>query len=284
VSWILDAGFVGIEHPESRGGFRLFPQVLGYGVLAGTATIAGTLLILNRYNWAKHNSIHLMSFAAGVMLALAFMHLIPEAIHLAQGNEVHIEGAEYDGEDSLTFIMILLGLASFHLLENIINIHPRHDVEAERPHKHGRLSVLSITGLTFHSAIDGIVIAVGFKAGEQIGLMTTIAVILHEMPEGIVTTGILLHDAMEKRKVFWFSLLVAVATPIGAIVSYFVIGGVSGNVLRILLAFAAGSFIYIAAADLIPETHKEEKRINTLVLLAGMVVLYILGRILGHGH
>jgi zinc and cadmium transporter len=272
----------------------LFPQVLGYGTLAGAATIAGTLLILNRYNWAKHNSIHLMSFAAGVMLALAFMHLIPEAIHLAQENEAHIEEAEHeeeapqeaehDGEDSLTFIMILLGLASFHLLENIINIHPRHDVEAERPHKHGRLSVLSITGLTFHSAIDGIVIAVGFKAGEQIGLMTTIAVILHEMPEGIVTTGILLHDAMEKRKVFWFSLLVAVATPVGAIVSYFVIGGVSGNILRILLAFAAGSFIYIAAADLIPETHKEEKRINTLVLLAGMVVLYILGRILGHGH
>jgi zinc and cadmium transporter len=257
---------------------------LGYGTLAGAATIAGTLLILNRYNWAKHNSIHLMSFAAGVMLALAFMHLIPEAIHLAQENEAHVEGAEHDGEDSLTSIMILLGLASFHLLENIINIHPRHDVEAEMPHKHSRLSVLSITGLTFHSAIDGIVIAVGFKAGEQIGLMTTIAVILHEMPEGIVTTGILLHDAMEKSKIFWFSLLVAVATPVGAIVSYFIIGEVSENVLRILLAFAAGSFIYIAAADLIPETHKEEKRFNTLVLLAGMIVLYILGRILGHAH
>jgi zinc and cadmium transporter len=266
----------------------LFPQVLGYGILAGAATIAGTLLILNRYNWAKHNSIHLMSFAAGVMLALAFMHLIPEAIHLAQENEAHIEEAEHEeehaGEDRLTFIMVLLGLASFHLLENIISIHPRHDVEAEGPHKHGRLSVLSITGLTFHSAIDGVVIAVGFRVGAQIGLMTTVAVILHEMPEGIVTTGILLHDAMEKSKIFWFSLLVAVATPIGAIVSYFVIGEVSGNILRILLAFAAGSFIYIAAADLIPETHKEEKRINTLVLLAGMVVLYILGRILGHAH
>ncbi len=272
----------------------MFPQVLGYGTLAGAATIAGTLLILNRYNWAKHNSIHLMSFAAGVMLALAFIHLIPEAIHLADENEAHMEGteheeeapqeAEHGGEDSLTFIMILLGLAGFYLLESIINIHPRHDVEAERPHKHSRLSVLSITGLTFHSTIDGVVIAVGFKAGAQIGLMTTVAVILHEMPEGIVTTGILLHDAMEKSRIFWFSLLVAVATPIGAVVSYFVIGEASGNVLRILLAFAAGSFIYIAAADLIPETHREEKWVNTLVLLAGMIVLYILGRVLGHAH
>ena len=117
----------------------MFPQVLGYGTLAGAATIAGTLLILNRYDWAKHNSIHLMSFAAGVMLALAFMHLIPEAIHLAEGNEVHVEEAEHEeeapqeaehgGEDRLTFIIILLGLASFHLLENIVSIHPRHDVE-----------------------------------------------------------------------------------------------------------------------------------------------------------
>jgi zinc and cadmium transporter len=163
-------------------------------------------------------------------------------------------------------------------------IHPRHDVEAEEPHKHGSLSVLAITGLTVHSTIDGVIIAVGFKAGSQLGIMTTLAVILHEAPEGIVTTSILLHDAMEKVKVFWFSFLVAVATPVGAIVSYFILGEVSETVLRILLAFAAGSFIYIAASDLIPETHREEKRLNTVILVASMAVLYIVGRLLSHGH
>ena len=273
----------------------MFLNVLAYSVLAGIATIAGTLLILYRYQWARHNSIHLMSFAAGIMLALAFLHLIPEAVHMGHESEEHLEEAEHESdthaeeaehndEGKLTFIFILLGIAIFHALENIVRIHPRHDVDAEDPHRHGSLSVLSITGLTFHSAIDGIIIAVGFKAGFQIGMMTTIAVILHEMPEGIVTTSILLHDAMEKSRVFWFSLLVAIATPVGAIVSYFVLGEASVDLLRILLALAAGSFIYIAAADLIPETHSEEKRLNTVVLIIGMAVLYFVGRLLGHGH
>ena len=273
----------------------MFLNVLGSSVLAGVATLAGTLLILHKYKWARHNSIHLMSFAAGIMLAVAFLHLVPEAIHITHEDEGHLEEVEHEGEayagqaehndeGKFVFIIVLLGFAIFHAIESTIMIHPRHDVEAEEPHKHGSLSVLSITGLTFHSAIDGVIIAVGFKAGSQVGIMMTLAVILHEMPEGIVTTSILLHDAMERAKVFWFSLLVAAATPIGAVVSYFALGEASENLLKILLALAAGSFIYIAAADLIPETHKEEKRLNTVVLIVGMAVLYFMGRLLGHGH
>lgn len=279
----------------------MFLNIFVYSILAGVATISGTLLILYKYNWAKHNSMHLMSFAAGVMLAIAFLHLIPEAIHITQEThkgESHIEKAvesesagespaeenEHNGAEVITFITILLGFAVFHALESIISMHPRHDVEAEKSHKHDSLSAISITGLTFHSTIDGIIIAVGFKAGAQIGLMTTIAVILHEMPEGVITTSILLHDTMKRINIIWFSLLVALATPFGAIASYFILGGVSENVLRILLALAAGSFIYIAAADLIPETHRGEKRLNTVVLIAGMAILYFIGRLLGHGH
>jgi zinc transporter ZupT len=104
------------------------------------------------------------------------------------------------------------------------------------------------------------------------------------MPEGIVTTSILLHAEMERIKVFWFSFVVAVATPVGAVVSYFIFGEVSGGILRTLLALAAGSFIYIAAVDLIPETHEEEKWLNTVTLIVGMAALYVLGLLLGHGH
>lgn len=267
--------------------------VLGYGVLAGVATIIGTMVILYRYDWAKHNSIHLMSFAAGIMLAVAFLHLIPEAVHLGHEsevrleeveheNEVHAEEAEHTGDSEFVFLMVLLSFVIFHAIESIISIHPRHDVEATGPHKHSRLSILSITGLACHSLIDGVIIAVGFKAGSRIGMMMTIAVILHEMPEGIVTTSILLHDSMARARIFWFSLLVAAATPVGAIVSYLVLGEASENFLRILLALAAGSFIYIAAVDLIPETHREEKRFNTVVLIGGIAILYFIGRLMGH--
>ncbi len=276
----------------------MFLNVLGYSVLAGIATTVGALLVLYKYEWAKHNSIHLMSFAAGIMLALAFLHLIPEAIHATyEGEEYLVEagheetehGAEAHATESeqkaqLTFIIVLLGFVAFYAVESMIMIHPRHDVEAEGPHRHSRLSILSIVGLTSHSLIDGVVIAVGFKAGAQIGAMTTVAVILHEMPEGMVTTSILLHDAMERVRVFWFSMLVAIATPVGAVASYLILGEASENILRTLLALAAGSFIYIAAADLIPETHQEEKWANTIVLIAGMAVLYFMGRLLGHGH
>ena len=104
------------------------------------------------------------------------------------------------------------------------------------------------------------------------------------MPEGIVTTSILLHDEMKRVKVFWFSFLVAVATPVGAVVSHFILGEASAGILRTLLALAAGSFIYIAAVDLIPETHEEEKWFNTIILIVGMAALYVIGNFLGHGH
>ena len=271
----------------------MFLNVLGSSILAGVATLAGTGLILYKYKWARHNSIHLMSFAAGVMLSLAFLHLIPEAIHIACEEVEHIEETEQAGkiheneaehDSKVVLIIVLLGFAAFHALESIVLVHPRHDVEIEAPHKHGSLSILAITGLTAHSIIDGVIIAVGFKASSQIGIMTTMAVVLHEAPEGMVTTSILLHDTMERAKIFWFSLLVAAVTPAGAVVSYFALSEASENVLWILLAFAAGSFIYIAAADLIPETHREEKRLNTVVLIASMAVLYIMGLLLGHGH
>jgi len=273
----------------------VFLSVLGYGALAGVATIVGTMLILYKYDWAKHNSIHLMSFAAGIMLAIAFLHLIPEAAEMGHESEVHLEEAQHEGEahadetehnggGNFIFLMVLLSFVTFHAIESIMSLHPRHDVEDEEPHKHSNLSVLSIAGLAFHSLIDGIIIAVGFKAGSRIGIMMTIAVILHEMPEGVVTTSVLLHDTMTRVRIFWFSLLVAVATPVGAVVSYFILGDASENVLRILLALAAGSFIYVAAVDLIPETHREEKRFNTVILIVGMAVLYFIGRLMTHGH
>ncbi len=264
----------------------MFINTLFYSLIAGISTIIGTLLIFYKYQWAKHNSIHLMSFAAGVMLALAFLHLIPEAIEISnhdlshQGNEPVINASE----NSIVFLIIITAFVIFSVLESLIRIHPRHDIDDESSHKHGVLSILSITGLTLHSLIDGIIIAVGFKAGFQLGIMTTIAVVLHEVPEGIITTSILLHDMMKKDKVFFFSLLVAIATPLGAILSYFLIGEASSNVLKILIALAAGSLIYISASDLIPETHKSEKRLNTVFLIAGIIIFYIIGNLVNHRH
>lgn len=275
----------------------MFINTLFYSLIAGISTIIGTLLIFYKYKWAKHNSIHLMSFAAGIMLSLAFLHLIPEALEISNHNHLetdhqletgHSEPSVNDNhsisENKMIFLMIVIAFVIFSIIESLIRIHPRHDCGDETPHKHSVLSVLSITGLTLHSLIDGVIIAVGFKAGFRLGIMTTIAVVLHEVPEGIITTSILLHDTMKKNMVFFFSLLVAIATPIGAISSYFLIGEAESNILKILIALAAGSLIYISASDLIPETHKSEKRLNTIFLIAGIIIFYVIGNFVNHGH
>jgi zinc transporter ZupT len=128
-----------------------------------------------------------------------------------------------------------------------------------------------------------VAIVAGFEANYKIGILTTLAVLLHELPEGVMTTGILLHSGMKRSKVLAYSILVAVATPVGAIVSQFVLSGISisEGIIGILLALAGGSFIYVAAVDLIPETQKELKLPNVALLIAGVLFITVISRLFG---
>lgn len=230
-------------------------DVILYSSIAGAATLVGTWLVFAKEKWTKNNSIFLVSFAAGIMLTISFLHLIPESIEL--------------NPDAALFIFI--GFIVFYILQQIIMFHPCHD---ETCHVH-RVGILAAIGLIIHSLLDGIAIAAGFEAGWKFGLLTTLAVLLHEMPEGITITGILFHTNMKKKQIIIYSTLVALATPIGAIFSYFLIKNISINLLGMLLALTAGSFIYLAASDLLPETHKKHHRANALYFFIG--VLLILG-------
>jgi zinc transporter ZupT len=126
-----------------------------------------------------------------------------------------------------------------------------------------------------------VAIVVGFEVSPGIGLVTTLAVLLHEFPEGITATGILIYTKTERRKLIFYSILVAIATPIGALISYGVLKNISEAILGALLSLAAGSFIYISTADLIPETHKVRNIKNAFVLLSGVLILVIIGSFFG---
>ncbi len=232
-------------------------NIIFYSGIAGLATIVGTLLVFCREKWARKHSLSLISFAAGVMLASAFIYIIPESLKL------------YDN----ALFFVLIGILIFYLLQHIIMLHPCHDEEC-RIH---RLGMFSFAGLVFHSFLDGIAIMVGFEAGPSLGIITSLAVLLHKLPEGITITGILLYGSMEKTKAFLFSLTVALAAPLGAIISYIFLRGISPHLIGALLALAAGSFIYIAAADLIPETHKVRNKLHPIILLSGALTLIIIG-------
>ncbi|MBI5574124.1 MAG: ZIP family metal transporter [Elusimicrobia bacterium] len=231
-----------------------------YSLIAGATTIFGTLLIFYYEDYAKRNSVYFISFAAGVMLATSFFHLIPEAIEISANIPT----------------WVLCGFLIFYIIQNfLVTIHPCPDEHCEVH----QLGIMSFIGLSVHSLLDGIAIAVGFEVSSAIGLFTALAVILHEFPEGLITTGILIHTGEIRKKIWIYSLIVSLATPFGAIASLLMLKNLPPNILGILLAITAGSFIYLAAADLIPEIHKSNRKINSAILIFGIFLILILGKI-----
>jgi len=231
-----------------------------YSLIAGTATITGTLLIFYYEDYAKKNSVYFISFAAGVMLATSFFHLIPEAIEISANVPA----------------WVLCGFLIFYIIQNfLITLHPCADEHCEVH----QLGIMSFIGLSVHSLLDGVAIAVGFEVSSKIGLFTATAVILHEFPEGLVTTGILIHTGEVRKKIWIYSMIVALATPFGAIASLLFLKNLPSDILGMLLAITSGSFIYLAAADLIPEIHKSNRKINSVILLFGIFLILILGKI-----
>lgn len=235
-----------------------------YSVNAAVFTLLGSVVVLWNEERAKRFTVYLLSFAAGVMLGTTFFHLIPEACELV-GLEI--------------LVYVLVGFLAFYIIENIIMFHPCGDERCEF-HK---LGTLSFIGLLSHSLLDGFSIAIGFEIEHHIGVLTALAVILHEFSEGISVSGILLHSQATKKEIYVKSTLVALATPVGAVSFGPVAKTVSTDTLAILLAFTAGSFLYIASADLIPYSHKRSSRILPVILLLGIGVVYLAGRFL-HSH
>lgn len=140
-------------------------------------------------------------------------------------------------------------------------------------------AIVMFSGLFFHSILDGLIIGVGFEIDSTIGILTSLGVIMHEFPEG-VTTYSLLVNKIKRELAFNLSIAVALATPIGALISLTFLGGLSETAIGVLLAMAGGSFLYIAATDLIPETH-EEGLASVIALFSGVLFLYILSQFIG---
>ena len=234
-------------------------EIIIFSAVSGFAMFMGSALIFYFDSWVSKNSIFLISFAAGVMLTIAFMNLIPEALSIAPGS----------------WTMDFAGFLALYALQNIVMFHPCHDEVCET-HK---LGLFSFAGLVVHSLLDGVIVAVGFEAGFEIGLLTTTAVILHKLPDGITITSILIHSKMKKKTTVMYSSLVALATPVGAVIAYFFFRNIAPGLVGSLLALTAGSFIYLAAADLLPETHKRRNRANALFFFLGIGAVALIGKI-----
>jgi zinc and cadmium transporter len=214
----------------------------------------------------------LVSLAAGVLLGGAVVHLLPEAVQ-AMGNTVAVS------------VLFLTGFLGFFLLEGSLWQHHHHfgeEPKVPQGHKGHQHPVVAMTlvGDGIHNFIDGMVIAAAFSADPRLGLVTTIAVVAHEVPQEMGDFGVLVFGGLSPRRALTFNFLTAATAIAGALV-VLGLGGRFPGFASALLPVTAGSFLYIAAADLIPELHRHEtprseRLTHTLTLLGGVALMVAL--------
>ena len=239
------------------------PVILFTG-LAGVVTVAGIALTRRWHAQSLRYSHYINSFAAGFILAVALFDLLPEALEASHAAPLWVLG----------------GFIVFLVLEAFLIFHSGAEVHyPERRHGAAK-GLVYFWGLLFHSFLDGLVIAVGFAADHQLGLVISMAVISHEFPEGITTFSLLLKH-IDARRAVWLALAVAVATPAGGLTGALFIPPTQAF-MGAAAGLVAGSFIYISATDIVPEIREERAFQNTLALTAGSLFLYVIHLFLGH--
>ena len=206
----------------------------------------------------------LVAFSAGTLLAGGLLHLIPEAVE--QADNIHS-----------VFLLVLVGFTSFFLLEQFISWHHCHRAPSE--HKHP-VTYLILIADGIHNFLDGLVVGGAFVVDVRLGIITTLVVAMHEIPQELGDFGILIHGGWKKGKALLFNLLSALTMVIGGLLVYFASFKID---IIYLLPFAAGNFIYIAASDLIPEI-KHGKNIvknilHFLFFVLGILLIWALGQI-----
>ena len=249
------------------------------------ATIAGGLLsvaaaavlaLTARSAWIPI----LISYAVGTLLGAVFLELLPQAFRLADS----LEGMA---------ATILAGLLLFFVLEKLVlwrHCHVEqceaHDPPLAAHHDHGRSGAMIMIGDTFHNFVDGVLIAAAFLANHELGIVTAIAIIAHEVPQEVGDFLILLHSGYRKSQAFLVNGLSSTAMIVGGVAAYYALQSVE-HWIPPLLGLAAASMLYVSVADLIPGLHKRPELQATLqqvILIAlGVATIWLVGE-LAHSH
>ncbi|MCA9381268.1 ZIP family metal transporter [Candidatus Dojkabacteria bacterium] len=204
----------------------------------------------------------LVSLAAGTLIGDVFFHILPELFAEVSDTNLIMSG-------------VIFGILSFFFLEKILHWHHCH-----KPEEHDHMHPLAINNLFadgLHNLIDGTIIASSFSVSTEIGIATTIAVILHEIPQEIGDFGVLIHSGLTRKMALFFNFLSASLAFLGAGIA-FVLGDIATENSYLLLSFAGGGFIYLAIADLFPELKKEDNLkksiVQFLIVVLGIVVMF----------
>jgi len=218
----------------------------------------------------SENTMHLMlGFSAGLLGGVTFIDILPEAFDHAR--EVGVSSMFVSG--GVAVGLFLLFAVERHML---VNERKRSHVHLENGREITPLGTLAVSALTIHGVIDGFVIPVGFSAGGEVGLIITLAVALHQIPDSFSAATIGLAGGYKKSRIALFVLVTALDTPIGIVIGYALLG-VGAWMIPFGLGLSAGTFIFVSAADLIPELqHRSSSAWVTVSIVLGFIFVMIL--------
>ncbi len=236
-------------------------SVLGVSLLS----LVGISLFLIRDSAVRKILLYVISFSTGSLFGDVFFHILPE---LAEEGDIFERAMMY----------VLLGVLISFVIEKLIHWHHCHILPAADAHcEHHHVGIMSLIGDGVHNFIDGALIAASFLVSTEIGFATTIAVILHEVPQEIGDFAILLHSGYTKTKAILFNLLSASVAIVGAVI-VLLWSASAPSLTGVLLPIAAGNFLYLAGSDLIPELHKHsglrQSFLQLLCIILGMATMY----------
>lgn len=216
------------------------------------------------------DKLHLIiSFTAGVLIAVVFFDLMPEIFEIVATENVAV---------IIPMVAIIAGFLGIHLLEKLAVIHTGHEEEYAE-HKHPLVGTISASGLAFHSFLDGIGIGLGFQVSPHVGVLIAIAVIAHDFTDGLNTVSLILINKQSTRKAIYFLVIDALAPVLGVVSTMFF--AIPHNVLVIYLGIFAGFLLYLGASDLLPEAHSKRSSYKQLALtILGIALMFAVTRLL----
>lgn len=234
-----------------------------FSIASFLSTFMGGLVSL-KYNKYLH---YIMSFTAGVLIAVCFFDIIPEIFRIVISKKIDV---------TLPLVSVIVGYLAIHILEKYAALHHSHEGEYAS-HHHPQVGVISTLGLIFHSFLDGVGIGLGFHVNPHIGVVVALAVIAHDFSDGLNAVSLMLINKNDKRKAIQFLVFDAIAPIIGVLTTFVFV--ISDHILILYLGFFAGFLLYIGSSDLLPEAHSKHsswKMVGLTVL--GVVFIFIVTR------
>jgi len=234
----------------------IYIYALASVIIVSFISLIGVFTLSLREKIVKKYISLFISLAVGALLGDVFIHLIPEIF-----------------KESINFfwssLSIIIGILLFFIIEKFLHWH-HHGEDTEEIHIHPVGKLLLFTD-GFHNLIDGVIIGVSFLVSIPLGIATTLAVVLHEIPQEIGDFAVLIHSGYEKKRALYLNFISALTAVLGLIIA-FIFGTIAKMFTLFILPIAAGGFIYIAVADLIPELQKTKDLKYSILQILSVVI------------